>query len=196
MLLEHGVAASAAGATPGQFPQIGGMWMSYDLTGTAQVQTDDGSGNFTITTPGDRVKDLYVDTTGDARPETALYINGVAQAAASATYKLVTLNFLAYGGDNYPFSALSAPNFSQTYSGLGFGDPDANNDGLPDATELTGCDPGMQTAFSSTGGEQDALAEYFLATYPNMATPYSTAETPKAMDMRIQDLADGSFVAP
>jgi 2',3'-cyclic-nucleotide 2'-phosphodiesterase (5'-nucleotidase family) len=36
-LFEHAVAATAPGATPGQFAQIGGVSFSYDLTKTAQV---------------------------------------------------------------------------------------------------------------------------------------------------------------
>ena len=45
ILLEHAVAASEPGATPGQFAQVGGLHFSFDPSGTAQVlnQAFDGS---------------------------------------------------------------------------------------------------------------------------------------------------------
>lgn len=194
ILLEHGVTQTGPGATPGRFPQVGGMWFGYDVDGTVQVIAADGK---TVETAGTRITDLYVDTTGDDRPDTALYVGGVAQPEAMDTYPLVTLNFLAGGGDDYPFGVLSAANRRQLYEGVGFGDPDEGMDGIPDFPVLTNCDPGAQSDFSSTGGEQDALAEYMLTLYPNSDMAYSTAETPKAMDRRIQDLGViTNFVTP
>jgi hypothetical protein len=65
MLLEHGVAATARGATPGQFPQVGGIAFGLDPAGTAQVLTVDADDNVTgIATPGGRITDLYIDTDG------------------------------------------------------------------------------------------------------------------------------------
>lgn len=181
MLLEHAVSATEPGATPGQFPQVGGISFGFDPTLAA----------------GSRVTDLWVDTGSDNIPDTALYTGGVAQAAASDTFRLVTLNFLANGGDDYPFDELSAPNRRQTYSGVGFGDPDAGDDDVPDFPVLTACDFGLQSDFSYTGGEQDALAEYFLMNAPDEATPFNTAETAPADDRRVQDLSIiGTFVAP
>jgi 2',3'-cyclic-nucleotide 2'-phosphodiesterase (5'-nucleotidase family) len=198
MLLEHGVAGTGPGLTPGQFPQIAGISFGYDPAGTAQVLTL-GTGDIVtgIATPGTRVTDLYVDTNGDFVVDKALYIDGVEQAAATGTYAVATLNFLANGGDRYPFALLSAPNRRQIYTGVGVGDPDAGGDGKPDFTVLTNCDPGLQTTFSSTGGEQDALAEYFLAFHPDPSKAFKIAETPPADDRRIQDLAVISdFVEP
>ena len=180
-LLEHGVAETAAGATPGRFPQVGGMSFGFDPALAA----------------GSRVTDLWVDTTADNAPDTALFTAGLAQPAAANTYQLVTLNFLANGGDDYPFDSLSAPNRRQIYSGVGFGDPDTAPTGTPDFPVLTACDFGLQSGFSYTGGEQDALAEYFLTNFPDSATPFNTAETTPADDRRIQDLSViSSFVAP
>ena len=191
-LLERGVHRSGPGSTPGEFPQVGGIRFGFDPAGTAQVLTFDADDDVTgIATAGTRVTDLYVDTTGDGNPDTALYVGGVEQAAATSTYTLVTLNFLANGGDGYPFALLSAPNRRQIYTGSGFGDPPGP---FP---VLTGCDPGLSSSFSSTGGEQDALAEYFLQFFPNPTAAFDIAETAPADDRRIQNLSIvTTFVPP
>jgi len=179
-LLEHGVSATKAGATPGQFPQVGGISFGFDPALAA----------------GSRVTDLWVDTDEDNTPDTALYIDGEAQAAAANTYQVVTLNFLANGGDSYPFAEQST-NRRQLYSTIGFGEPDADDNGLPDYPVLTGCDFGMQSDFSYTGGEQDAVAEYFMAKHADADNGYDVADTEAADDRRIQNLSIISeFVAP
>ena len=180
-LLEHGVAETQAGATPGRFPQVSGISFGFDPSLAA----------------GSRITDLWIDSDADNTPDTALYTAGVAQAAASNTYQVVTLNFLANGGDDYPFASLSTPNRRQIYSNVGFGDTDADDNGIPDYPVLTACDFGMQSGFSYTGGEQDALAEYFIANFPDTATPYNVADTAPADDRRIQDLSViGAFITP
>lgn len=180
-LLEHAVAQTEPGATPGRFPQVGGIAFGFDPA----------------LAPGARVTDLWVDTDADNTPDTALFTGGSAQPAASNTFQLVTLNFLANGGDDYPFDTLSAPNRRQIYSGVGFGDPDTAPTGTPDFPVLTACDFGLQSGFSYTGGEQDALAEFFLMNYPDAATPFNVAETAPADDRRIQDLSViNTFIAP
>ncbi|MEM1417763.1 MAG: hypothetical protein AAGH15_22885, partial [Myxococcota bacterium] len=83
------------------------------------------------------------------------------------------------------------------YADIGFGDPDTAPTGTPDFPVLTACDPGLQNGFSSTGGEQDALAEYFLAFFPDPMTPFDVAETAPEDDRRIQDLSViPTFVVP
>jgi 2',3'-cyclic-nucleotide 2'-phosphodiesterase (5'-nucleotidase family) len=184
-LLEHAVEATAPGATPGQFPQVGGIWFGFDPTAAA----------------GSRVSDLWVDTDADGTPDQALYSGGAQQGAANNTFDVVTLNFLANGGDDYPFDTLANPNRRQIYTDVGFGDPDTGPGGMaddvPDFPILSNCDPGQQSGFSDTGGEQDALAEYFIQFFPNPATPFDIAETDPANDRRIQDLSViPAFVAP
>jgi 2',3'-cyclic-nucleotide 2'-phosphodiesterase (5'-nucleotidase family) len=180
-LLEHGLAETEAGATPGRFPQVSGISFGFDPSLAA----------------GSRITDLWVDSDADNITDTALFSAGVAQAAATNTFQVVTLNFLANGGDDYPFASLSAPNRRQTYSSVGFGDPDADDNDAPDFPVLTACDFGMQSGFSYTGGEQDALAEYFIANFPNSATPFNIADTDVADDRRIQDLSIVvTFVSP
>lgn len=162
-ILEHAVSATAPGATPGQFPQISGMNFTFSTAGTAR--TSPGTGT--------RVTELVVGSD-------TVVSGGAIQGDASRTFNLVTLNFLANGGDSYPFtdSDLSAPNRINFYEGTGFGEdidyPDGN----------LANDPGGNTTFSYTGGEQDALAEFLLMMHPS-SNPYNEAETPINQDTRI-----------
>ena len=181
VLLEHGVAQTETGATPGRFPQVGGISFGFDP----------------VLPAGSRITDLWVDTDNHNTPDTAIYNDGVAQPAATETFQIVTLNFLANGGDDYPFSDLAAPNRRQIYSTVGFGDPDADGNDIPDFPVLTDCDYGMQSVFSYTGGEQDALAEYFLVNFPDSTIPFDIPETTPVEDRRIQNLSlIDSFITP
>lgn len=152
--LEHGVAAVAPGATPGQFAQIGGVAFSYDPDLPA----------------GDRVRTaMLLDDQGD--PAQTLVADGEVVADAPDAIRVVTLSFLADGGDGYPF-----PDFIEA-------DPEfANRIDLADV--LT--DPGVAT-FAAPGTEQDALAEYLTAEFSE--TPFNAAETIPAEDERIQNLS-------
>ena len=189
-LLEHAVAATAAGVLPGRFPQVAGISFGFDPTKKARSTNDEGA----VDEEGERITDLYVDTEGDGAPETALYVNGVEQAAAAETYTLVTLNFLANGGDGYPFASLSAPNRRQLYEGAGFGDDEAP--GFP-FTQLENCDPGQLDSFSKVGNEQEALGEFFQEFHPNPDNAFDTAETAPEDDRRIQNLeVVGDFITP
>lgn len=162
MLLEHGVSATGPGATPGQFPQIGGMTMAFD----PELE------------PGSRITEVSV-LNEDGGVLDNVVQNGEIQGDESRTFRLVTLNFLANGGDSYPFDGLSDPQRINLYEGMGFGE----ETDYPDA-EL-GNDPGSNSSFSYTGGEQDALAEYLLAFHSRPSDAYSQAETDRADDMRM-----------
>jgi 2',3'-cyclic-nucleotide 2'-phosphodiesterase (5'-nucleotidase family) len=93
-LLEHGIAASTPNATPGQFPQVGGVAFSYDTTRSANNRI---------------VSMVIIDSLGNKQD--TIVRNGVLFGDTSRMYKTVTLNFLAnpssvgspVGGDNYPF---------------------------------------------------------------------------------------------
>ncbi len=76
----------------GRFAQIAGFTMTFDLSGTAQVLDDEGN----VTTPGTRVKSIVLD---DGR---VIVQNGAVVAGAPAV-NIVTIDFLARGGDDYPF---------------------------------------------------------------------------------------------
>jgi 2',3'-cyclic-nucleotide 2'-phosphodiesterase (5'-nucleotidase family) len=129
-LLEHGVSAWTPSATPGQFPQVGGMSFSFDPSLAAR--TADGNGQ--------RVRSLRVGSD-------VVVQNGALVGDPNRTFRMVTLNFLAnvststgVGGDNYPFP----PNDQQ--SRLTISDS---------PTALPG-----QSTFAAKGTEQDALARY------------------------------------
>jgi 2',3'-cyclic-nucleotide 2'-phosphodiesterase (5'-nucleotidase family) len=143
-IIEHGVAATAEGATPGQFPQISGMAFSFDATQAA----------------GSRVRSLAIkDDQGNTVD--VVVENGNLVGDANRTIKVITLGFLADGGDGYPF-------------------PQANQTALPEAT--TG-----SATFTTNNREQDALAEHLAANYKT--TSFNVAETEPSGDTRIQNLA-------
>ena len=99
-VLEHGVAASAPGATPGQFPQVGGMAFSFDPSLTPSSYDENGA----LLTPGERVRSAALlnddGTVGDVLVE-----NGALVGDPERPVRVVTLGFLADGGDGYPFPA-------------------------------------------------------------------------------------------
>ncbi|MFH6782798.1 ExeM/NucH family extracellular endonuclease [Methylobacterium sp. MA0201] len=170
-ILEHAVSATASGATPGQFPQIGGLSFSFDATKTAQ--TLDANGN--VTREGQRILNAaIVDENG--RITDTLVQNGQLVGDPNRGIRTVTLDFLAtgtstapgLGGDNYPF-----PAYGENKVALASATPGASL--LNTAT------------FAAQGTEQDAMAEYLRAFYTN--TPYGTADTNPAGDTRIQNLA-------
>jgi 2',3'-cyclic-nucleotide 2'-phosphodiesterase (5'-nucleotidase family) len=155
-VMEHGVAATAAGVTPGRFPQVSGMKFSFDPTKE----------------PGQRVINLVV---GD----TVVIRDGAVQGGVGP-FRVVTLGFLASGGDGYPFPTDAAAN-------------QVNLRGSP------ALDPAGIT-FAEVGTEQHALAWYLLQNFPpDTAAPFNVAETPAAGDERIQNLsarADTVLPAP
>ncbi len=148
-LLEHGVAQYP---NQGRFPQVSGLAFSFDLTKAAgsrivNLAIQDGQGN-----------DLDVVVRG-----------GVIAGDPTRTFRMVTLNFLASGGDSYPFAK----------------DASEQRVDLFNATApLTGA-----AKFSGDGTEQDALAEYLKANYGTQAQAYNQAETSASQDLRLQNLA-------
>ncbi|NEQ99390.1 MAG: bifunctional metallophosphatase/5'-nucleotidase [Cyanothece sp. SIO2G6] len=174
-LLEHGVAASGDGNTPGQFPQVGGLTFSFDISQQAIEFDDDGN----ITTPGSRVRSLGI-TNDEGQIVDLIVRDGVVVGDPNREIRLVTLDFLADGGDSYPFDV-----FGENRVDL--------------ASTLT--DPGAATS-ADPGTEQDALAEFLLTNF-NGGTPFSAAETPASEDSRIQnltlradDIPDNGFSIP
>jgi 2',3'-cyclic-nucleotide 2'-phosphodiesterase (5'-nucleotidase family) len=163
-IIEHGLAEVAPGAQPGRFPQVGGMNFVYDPSLPA----------------GSRLIDLVVDK-GDADPSNDIVVveDGVNVSPDGITFNMVTLNFLANGGDSYPFDQLSNPNRINYYSGVGFGETEDFPDGDLDN------DPNFNSSFSYTGGEQDAMAEYMSTFHPDNDSAYDIEETPADEDTRI-----------
>ncbi len=105
-LLEHGVAATEPGATPGQFPQVGGFAFSFDPSRQALQYDEAGE----LVQEGERVRSLVVFDAEGSVADTVVE-NGELQGSPMRTFELVTLNFLAelrengLGGDGYPFPA-------------------------------------------------------------------------------------------
>ena len=153
-LIEHGLAAGTGG---GRFPQVGGMALSYDLSKPA----------------GERVLNLTIED--QAGNDLDVVVRGGAVVGDPArSIRMVTLNFLAGGGDGYPFTTLTNPN----------------------RLDLTAADSAPRTGvatFAADGSEQDALAEFLAANY-SPANPYSAADTSQALDSRLQNLAVRSDV--
>lgn len=156
-ILEHGIAVLGG---QGRYPQIGGFSFSYDpdLAAGARVQNVaiiDADGNFVA----------------------PVIVNGQVSPNAPATITMVTLNFLANGGDGYPFKAVGG-NFRYL---------------LNDGTLSAPVDEAL--SFTAAGvvplnilGEQQAMAEHVAAVYGTPATAYDVADTGAANDTRIQDL--------
>ncbi len=165
-LFEHSVAATAPGATPGQFAQVGGVSFSYDLSRTAQVVN---STSGIVSTTGERVRNLAILNEDGSIADTIM-INGVLQGDPNRLIKVVTLSFLADGGDAYPFLP---------YTVAGSRTNLLNNAALSDGV----------ASFAAKGSEQDAFAEYIAAVHGTAATAFDSSDTAKAGDLRIQDVA-------
>lgn len=89
-LMEHGFSAVTPTSTPGSFPQIGGMHVSFDYNKPAN----------------ERIRSLViVDENGN-------HLDTIVRAGAvfgdpTRSIKIATLGFLATGGDGYPFPQVS-----------------------------------------------------------------------------------------
>ena len=161
-VIEHAVAESEPGSTPGQFAQVAGVAFSFDISHPA----------------GSRVMSLVIiDAYGNTTDIVAQ--NGEVVGDVDRAFRIVTLDFLADGGDDYPFS-----NYP-------------NTDRVDLSAVMTEEQSGGQATFSAPGREQDALAEY-LATYFS-TTPFAVADVGPEDDERIQNLAfraDSLIVTP
>jgi len=163
-LVEHGVAGTAPGNTPGQFPQVGGLEFSFDPTQQAIEFNDDGS----LITEGDRVQSLAI-TDDNGEPVDVIVENGELVGNPDEEIRLVTLNFLADGGDGYPFD-----DFGENRLDL-----------VDSEAERTG-----EAIFADDGSEQDALAEFLVENFPiGGNTAFDEAETAPAEDERIVNLS-------
>ncbi|ADU65260.1 5'-Nucleotidase domain-containing protein [Desulfurispirillum indicum S5] len=173
-IMEHAVASANPGATPGAFPQIGGLRFSFDPSATARTAGDTNAGAMTT---GERISVLMV---GDD----VLVSGGVLQGDPSRAFRMVTLNFLvscvpdtggAFDdncGDGYPFKGLS--------------DPDRKD--LVEDFAASAYDPG-EVDFADSGSEQDALAEFLRHIHGSVNDAYAVEEVPVAENTRIVNLS-------
>jgi 2',3'-cyclic-nucleotide 2'-phosphodiesterase (5'-nucleotidase family)/DNA-binding beta-propeller fold protein YncE len=164
-LLEFGIAASTNENTSaqGRFPQISGVNLAYDLTAPE----------------GERlVSAAIVDENGDMIAP--LVANGNLVGDPQDTFRIVTLSFLADGGDGYPFPP-SLPDAE------GF---DPEQGARINRVDLEQEDTQTGTAtFADDGTEQDALAEYLAANFPDSASAFSQTDVARELDTRLQNLA-------
>jgi len=149
-LLEHGIALYP---NQGRFPQVSGLAFSFDLTKAA----------------GSRIVNLAIqDSQGNDLD--VVVRAGALVGDATRTFRMVTLNFLASGGDSYPFAK------------------DASEQRV-DLFNATSPSTTGSATFSGDGTEQDALAEYLKVNYGTATTAYNQSETIAAQDQRLQNLA-------
>ena len=148
-LLEHGIASYP---NQGRFPQVSGLAFSFDLTKAA----------------GSRIVNLAIqDSQGNDLD--VVVRAGALVGDSTRTFRMVTLNFLAGGGDSYPFAKDASEQRVDLFN--------AN-------APLTGV-----AKFSGDGTEQDALAEYLKSNHGTLAQAYNQAETSASQDLRLQNLA-------
>jgi 2',3'-cyclic-nucleotide 2'-phosphodiesterase (5'-nucleotidase family) len=162
-ILEHGV---AAGTLQGRFAQIGGVAFSWDPDGPA----------------GSRVSDIAL-LDGNGGSVVALYDDGMLQTGVPARIAVVTLNFLANGGDGYPTKA-NGENFRYLLSNGSLSAP------VSEALDFTA--PATIAANTPAGtsllGEQQALGEFLRTFHATTATAFNVEDTPVELDERIQNL--------
>ena len=158
-IVEHAVAGVSEGSTPGSFGQFAGLRFSYDPDNTAQEVTDG-----VITTQGQRVVNMVVD---DAQGNSLTVVQNGTVRMPATEFRVVTLGYLAGGGDAYPFPS----------------------DASAQVVDLLQEDVKNGTAtFADNGSEQDALAEYLLANHADAASAFTQADTDSKFDSRIQNL--------
>ena len=163
-ILEHGVASLGS---QGRFPQLGGVSFSYDPDLTA----------------GSRISDIALVDDGY---HVNLYNDGVLLAGAPDKITMVTLNFLANGGDSYPIKA-NGENFryvvEQAAGGFALTAPVDETKVFTDTATISAA-----VGTSTLLGEQRAFEVYMKAFHATPQTAYKEAETTEAQDTRIQNL--------
>ena len=155
-VIENGVSQTEDGATPGRFPQVSGLRFSFDAARE----------------PGDRIISLAVVDDNGSIIDTVVE-NGELAGDSSRTFRIVTLNFLADGGDDYPFPTGESANRVDLVT------EDSDN---PTPETRTGV-----ATFTPDGSEQDALAEFLAANFEE--TSFNLEDTDFELDNRIQNLA-------
>ena len=154
-LLEHGIAVYP---NQGRFPQVSGVAFSFDLTKPA----------------GSRILNLAIqDSQGNDLD--VLVRGGALVGDPARNFRMVTLNFLAGGGDSYPFPTDAVQNVAGPSNRVDLFNPTA---------PLTGV-----ASFSGDGTEQDALAEYLKANHGSATKAYNQADAPATQDLRLQNTA-------
>jgi 5'-nucleotidase/UDP-sugar diphosphatase len=166
-ILEHGLAGSGPGRTPGQFPQVGGVAFSFDVT----RPVNDRVRSIALRDENDHITDFVVR-------------DGQVVGDAARPFRVVTLNFLAgdatqeAGGDNYPFPRFAREN-PALYNQVNL---------VPEDTTAT---------FDTEGSEQRALANYLrdLGTFNGPETPIAEDRRIQNLAARTDEVLRANFFA-
>ncbi|WP_428261092.1 5'-nucleotidase C-terminal domain-containing protein [Haliangium sp.] len=94
-LMENAVSRTTGGGGSGRFPHIAGFRVVYDDSQPGLTFDQDNNG-VNIATEGSRITDIFLD---DGTP----IIEDGAPAAGAPNVHIATVDFLARGGDQYPF---------------------------------------------------------------------------------------------
>lgn len=150
----------------GNFTHTAGLRIEFDPAMAARSDGDINMGANGVT-DGRQVRKLEVLVDPDAMTEAARWDlvvdGGVLQGDTTRSFRVLALDFLASCADvadgssncgsGWPFNGLADPAYVHTSEGY------------------AGVDPGLAN-FSSTGGEQDAFAEYMKAFHPDQNQAY------------------------
>ncbi|MFG1464192.1 choice-of-anchor I family protein [Xanthobacter sp. DSM 24535] len=150
----------AAGGNQGRFPQIGGVRFAYDPDLPAGHRITDVA----LIDENENVLAVLVD-------------DGVVNPFAPSKISVVTLNFTANGGDGYPTKA-NGENFRYLLTDGTVGPA------LDEAVDFTVAPNVPANAL----GEQKAFNDYIAANHATKETAFDEADTPMALDTRIQNL--------
>ncbi len=151
-VMEHAFGDTEPGNTPGRFPQVAGMKVSFDPSLPVDA----------------RVRSLVI-VDNDGFPVDSVVVDGEVTGDPERVIKIVTLDFLAGGGDGYPYPELGENRIDLEDVLVG--------DGIFD--------------FAAAGSEQDAIAEYLNLNFGDLGSgPYQEAETPASEDERIQIIGE------
>jgi 5'-nucleotidase len=96
-------AVSKVESVSGRFAQVSGFTMEYDPAGTPQTLDDDGN----VVTPGSRIISITLSN------GTAIVTSGAVVAGDPLT--IATIDFLANGGDQYPYRGAPFTRLGVTY---------------------------------------------------------------------------------
>ncbi len=150
--------AVAGSGTPGQYPQVSGLIFSYIPTNKPMTYIRDASGVPTqIDFAGERLRNLVV-----IRPDESQDLvveNGELVGDPTRTFRMVTLDFMALGGDSYLALSMGTDRLNLVPAGT-------------------------KVSFGTDGSEQRSLAEYLKA-----IQIYTQSDTPASEDLRIQNLS-------
>ncbi|MEM9217849.1 MAG: 5'-nucleotidase C-terminal domain-containing protein [Cyanobacteria bacterium P01_F01_bin.150] len=162
-VIEYGVSASEDGTFPAQFPQVTGLVFSYDPHLPS----------------GQRVKNLAI-TDDDGNIIDVIVNDGQFQESNNdgVTYRIVTTDFLADGGEGYRFSDTDI-----TLNRVNIKDIDTTTINVDTDIVINN----QVANFTSFGSQQDAFARYLANNYST--TSYNVQETTIEQDIIIQNVS-------